>query len=80
MDKSEYVHENYRVLVYTTSGCLYSYLLRAMLKEKKVVFREVNVHHYPLCIDDLVRWSGKLTLPQVFFNDKYLGVCCLWRF
>jgi len=40
-------------------------------------FTEINISLYPEKRADMLRVADRLTVPQVFFNDKH--VSCTWN-
>jgi glutaredoxin 3 len=62
------------ILVFTTSGCVHSARLKKILSNRGIAFHEINIYQYPLYVDVLEAQSGHRTVPQVFFNNEYIGV------
>ena len=62
-----------QVTVYSTEYCPFCARAKALLKQKRVDFVEVNVEDRP----DLRSWlrsaSGQTTVPQVFVNNRSIG-------
>lgn len=62
-----------QVTVYSTDYCPFCARAKALLKQKRVDFVEVNVEDRP----DLRSWlrsaSGQTTVPQVFVNNRSIG-------
>jgi glutaredoxin len=67
-----------RIVVFTTLGCPYSAQLKKLLKNRNVVFTEVQISNYPvgfMAVDKMLqRGSPALSLPRVFSNGVYIGV------
>ena len=61
------------VTIYVTSYCPYCIRAKALLTQKSVSFREVNVEDRPDLRTWLARKSGQRTVPQVFVNGKPVG-------
>jgi glutaredoxin 3 len=61
------------ITVYTTQYCGYCDRARALLKQKNVEFREIDVEGRPDLRQWLVNRSNQRTVPQVFVNGKPLG-------
>jgi glutaredoxin len=68
-----------RIVVFTTLGCLYSAQLKKLFKSKNIVFNEVQISNYPvgfMAVDKMLKGgSPTLSLPRVFSNGVYIGVC-----
>eukprot|EP01126_Amoeba_proteus_P032694 TRINITY_DN3190_c0_g1_i5.p1 TRINITY_DN3190_c0_g1~~TRINITY_DN3190_c0_g1_i5.p1 ORF type:complete len:362 (+),score=69.90 TRINITY_DN3190_c0_g1_i5:491-1576(+) len=61
------------IVVFTTSGCLHCVRLKKLLSNRNIEFQEVNIYHYPLYVDYLDQKISQRTVPQVFFNNDYIG-------
>jgi len=62
-----------RVVVYTTTYCPYCVRATALLRNKGIGYREVDVTGNT----ELRRWlretTGRLTVPQIFIDDQPIG-------
>lgn len=61
------------VTVYTTQWCPYCVRAKALLRDKKVSFREIDVDGRPDLRSWLVDRTRQRTVPQVFVNGTPLG-------
>lgn len=61
------------VLVYTKPFCAYCVAAKSLLREKGVSFREIDIARDDTARDDLVRRTGRRTLPQIFIGTQHLG-------
>ena len=61
------------VKVYTTRYCPYCVRAKALLKHKGVAFQEIDVSGDDALRDEVVRLSGRRTVPQIFIDGKAIG-------
>jgi glutaredoxin 3 len=61
------------VVVYTTPFCPYCVAAKALLREKGVAFREIDVSRDGALREDLVARTGRRTVPQVFVGGTHVG-------
>lgn len=61
------------VVVYTKPFCPYCTAAKALLREKGVAFREVDVSRDDALREDLVARTGRRTVPQVFVGETHVG-------
>tara|TARA_R110002124_G_scaffold45865_4_gene138237 strand:- start:786 stop:1043 length:258 start_codon:yes stop_codon:yes gene_type:complete len=64
------------VTIYTTMMCPYCYRAKALLSEKGVAFKEVDVGMDADLRDEMTkRAHGGYTVPQIFIGDTHVGGC-----
>jgi glutaredoxin 3 len=61
------------VVLYTTSWCPYCERARALLRAKGVSFQEINLEAQPERRDEMIRRSGRHTVPQIFIGERHIG-------
>jgi glutaredoxin 3 len=61
------------VLMYTKSWCPYCERARELLKRKGVAFQEIDVETVPGQLEDMIRRSGRYTVPQIFIGEHLVG-------
>lgn len=61
------------VLIFTKPYCPYCIAAKALLHEKGVGFREIDVSASAADRDEMVRRSGRSTVPQVFIGAQHIG-------
>jgi len=61
------------VLMYTTSWCPYCARARALLASKGVLMREVDIDVEPSQRAEMIRRSGRRTVPQIFIGEHHVG-------
>jgi len=64
-----------KITVYTKDYCPYCTKAKALLVSLGAEFKEVDISNSPNIINDLVKKSGLMTMPQIFADDKSLGGC-----
>ena len=63
-----------KVEIYTAMMCGYCYEAKALLAEKQVAFKEINVGFHPKARAEMIqRTNGRRTVPQIFINDRHIG-------
>ncbi len=62
-----------KVEIYTTQTCPYCHRAKALLNQKGVAFREVDVSMDPDMRRQLIDRTGRRTVPQIFINDEAIG-------
>lgn len=62
------------ITIYTKSYCPYCSAAKALLKSKGQSFLEIDVEHDEKKRDEMIaRSGGRLTVPQIFIGEKYIG-------
>jgi glutaredoxin 3 len=65
-----------RVVMYSTQYCPYCVQAKRLLTKKGVSFEEVDVSRDPELRRTVIQKSGgRLTVPQIFVDDAYIGDC-----
>lgn len=62
-----------RVVVYTTEVCPYCRMAKELLTTKGVAFEEIRVDLDDKKREQMVRLSGRRTVPQIFINEQPVG-------
>ncbi|XP_064080550.1 uncharacterized protein LOC135197341 [Macrobrachium nipponense] len=62
-----------RVVIYSTVGCPHCLAAKNSLKDAGVPFIEVSVNRFPTVRTWLQGKTGKTSVPQIFFNETYVG-------
>lgn len=62
-----------RVVVYTKCYCVFCNRAKALLRAKNVEFREFDITHDVKLQDEVRRRSGRMTVPQIFIDEKPIG-------
>ncbi len=65
-----------RIVIYTTQYCPYCTQAKRLLRQKGVQFEEIDVSNDPQLRRQMVdRAGGRMTVPQIFVNDSWIGDC-----
>jgi glutaredoxin 3 len=64
-----------RVLIYATSWCPYCHRARALLASKGVKAVEIDIEQSPEQREEMIRRSGRSTVPQIFIGERHVGGC-----
>ncbi|HBA39917.1 MAG: glutaredoxin 3 [Deltaproteobacteria bacterium RIFCSPLOWO2_12_55_13] len=62
-----------KVVIYTTTSCPYCTRAKAFLRSKNVDFEEIDVSRDERLQEEIIRLSGRRTVPQIFINGKSVG-------
>jgi len=63
------------VVMYSTSWCPYCQAARALLQSRNVSFEEIDVEAHPEQREEMIRRSGRRTVPQIFIGSRHVGGC-----
>lgn len=61
------------VLMYSKSWCPYCERARSLLSRKGVSFEEIDIEAHPERREEMVRRSGRRTVPQIFIGERHIG-------
>lgn len=65
-----------RVLMYATAVCPYCVNAERLLKSKGVQeIEKIRVDLDPLQREEMMRKSGRRTVPQIWIGDRHVGGC-----
>lgn len=65
-----------QVVIYTTRYCTYCVQAKRLLQQKGVAFEEIDVSNNPELRRRMVeKAGGRMTVPQIFVNDAWIGDC-----
>lgn len=62
-----------QVVIYTTRDCAQCQQAKALLAGKGLGYIELNLDVNPSLRDEMIKRTGKRTVPQVFIGNKYVG-------
>ncbi len=63
------------VIIYTTAYCPYCRRAKELLEQKKVSYFEIPVDGNPEKRDEMIKKSGRQTVPQIFIDGQAIGGC-----
>lgn len=61
------------VLMYSKSWCPYCHQARALLAGKGARIEEVDIEQWPARRAEMIRRSGRSTVPQIFIGERHVG-------
>ncbi len=61
--------------IYTTSTCGFCHAAKRLLASKGASFREIGVGGDPARRQEMMRRSGRQTVPQIFIGGVHVGGC-----
>ncbi len=62
-----------RVVVYTTSMCPYCVRAKRLLQARGIAYDETDVSEDDELRADVIRRTGRRTVPQIFIDDRAIG-------
>jgi glutaredoxin 3 len=63
------------VMIYATSWCPYCTRARALLATKGANVQEIDIEAEPAQRAEMIRRSGRRTVPQIFVGERHIGGC-----
>lgn len=63
------------IIIYSKEVCPYCVRAKALLKRKGVSFHEIMVTSDEIKSEMMAKSGGRMTVPQIFINDKHVGGC-----
>jgi glutaredoxin 3 len=64
------------VKMYTTQVCPYCVRAKALLKQRGVqTIDEIRIDTDPAARDEMMRITGRRTVPQIFIGETHVGGC-----
>lgn len=64
-----------KIEIYTTALCPYCASAKALLDRKGVSYEETDVTFDPEKRKDVMKRSGRRTVPQIWINGHHVGGC-----
>ena len=62
------------ITIYTGPLCNYCEAAKRLLTRNNVTYNEINISLVDGAMDEMVKKAkGKRTIPQIFFDDQYIG-------
>jgi len=62
-----------KVTIYTKDYCPYCRGAKQILQKKGFEFHEIDVEFDSEKRDEMIERSGRVTVPQIFFDDTHIG-------
>jgi glutaredoxin 3 len=63
------------VVVYQRPSCPYCQRATQLLREKNIDYQDIDITVERGLFDEMVKKSGRRTVPQIFINDIHIGGC-----
>ena len=63
------------IVIYTTRYCPYCIRAKQLLASKSVPYQEIAVDHEPALRQEMMRKSGRHTVPQIWIGETHVGGC-----
>ena len=68
------MNKSYKIIIYTSDNCSFCNSAKAIFKEKKLKFEEINISKDNKLKKEMIKKSnGMMTVPQIFINSKHIG-------
>jgi glutaredoxin 3 len=61
------------ITIYTTPTCPYCTAAKALLRNKQAGFTEIDVSTQPEVREEMMKRSGRRTVPQIFIGNTHVG-------
>jgi glutaredoxin 3 len=61
------------IVLYTTGWCPFCMRAKALLERKGLPYREINVEDDPGQREEMMKRSGRRTVPQIFIGETHVG-------
>ena len=63
-----------KITIYTGPFCNYCDAAKKLLTRNNATFKEVNVSTVKGAKEEMIKkTNGKMTIPQIFFDDQHIG-------
>ncbi len=64
-----------RVRMYTTRFCPYCVMAKRLLQGRGITVEEIRVDEDSTCREEMMRITGRRTVPQIFIGETHVGGC-----
>lgn len=64
-----------KITMYATAYCPYCQRAEALLKSKGAAIDKIMVDAEPARKDEMIRLTGRRTVPQIFIGERHVGGC-----
>ena len=64
-----------KVTMHATGWCPYCRRAESLLRDKGVVFDWIDVEDHPGRREEMMRLSGRRTVPQIWIGEQHVGGC-----
>lgn len=63
------------IVVYSSAWCPFCVRAKMLLDHKGASFREISVDRQPEKRHEMMKITGRRTVPQIFIGDQHVGGC-----
>ena len=63
------------VEIYTKATCPFCHRAKALLSQKGVNFKEIPIDGDVSLREEMIKRSGRTTVPQIFIDAQHIGGC-----
>jgi glutaredoxin 3 len=63
------------IVMYATGWCPYCAQARELLQSKSLAWEEIDVDAHPGARAQMLKRSGRRTVPQIFIGETHVGGC-----
>ena len=63
------------VVIYSTPWCPYCIRAKRLLNDKGAAFTDIDVSADPALRQEMIRRSGRSTVPQIWIGEQHVGGC-----
>lgn len=64
-----------KIEIYTTPTCPYCVKAKKLLDSKGVQYEEIDVDTDEVKYQEMIKRSGRKTVPEIFIDGKFIGGC-----
>lgn len=64
-----------KIEIYTTPTCPYCVNAKKLLDKKGVTYEEIDVDTDEVKYQEMIKRSGRKTVPEIFIDGKHIGGC-----
>jgi len=62
-----------KIIIYCKVSCSYCVRAKQLLDQKHVTYEEILVDENLELFEEMVKKSGRRTVPQIFIDDRHIG-------
>lgn len=61
--------------IYTRATCPYCRRVKELFTRRKVLYQEIPIDGNVDLREEMIKRSGRITVPQIFIDGKHMGGC-----
>ena len=62
-----------KIIIYTKKTCYFCVSAKRLLNQKALSYEEIDIGGNADLTQEMIRLSGRFTVPQIFINDQPIG-------